>query len=355
MADQPQAEQANPFDSDFGKPTIAVAPPPETPAVAPVDDRPRNPDGTFKKIHQHESYVVQAARSFGYTDDEIAETAPTQLHREVTKIYQNRESMRQIAATQKTMDASTQRTQEAVAAIPPEDDFEIPADELEGLAITNPGLAKLFKKLPKALKDTIKENADLKSRLEAREKHDVERENRTTFAMVDDAFESLGEKGAEWFGKGDMASLVDPATQKPLGQEAMRRNIVYASAGILAGDTAKTIERKIASAAKLFVRESVAAPAKPAEVNPYTDPTNGETNGTAKEPPERSIVVNGKAYSKDEWEQAFGEGGVARPTHRNVDDLPLGEERAIEGIRAKQRVESGSQQSRISQLGLLKG
>lgn len=335
---------ADPLDSDFGK----VAEPAVAPAAA--DPRPRNSDGTFKKLHQHETYIVNAARSFGYTQEEIDETPPSQLTREVTKIYQNREAMREKNATQRTLDRSEERTQAAVQAAPPEEDFSIPEDELAGIATIQPGTAKLLKLLPAKLKDVLKENAELKKWRQDRDQLDAEREKRTTLSVVDDAFESLGSAGEQWFGKGSMAGLVDQ-NGDPVGDEGFRRNVVYQRAKVLPGDTSKTVERKIREAAKLFIKESPAPAPAPEEGNLYGKSTAAPKPAVV----ERPIVVNGRDYSEDEWAAAYKNGSAAKPTHRQVDDLPPGEEKAIKTVsrHLNESAAQQGQQSRVQKLGLL--
>lgn len=334
MAEEVQAApepvvNKDPFDSNFGKPVEPIAPAP----VVPVDTRPRNPDGTFARAaSEHPSYLVNAALRFGYSQAEIDSTPTDQLHRECNRIYNHQETMRQEMATQRTFDQDVQRTQDAIQP-PKEPDAESLLAELEAEGAE----PRYIKVLREALLKS-KKTEDIEKRLAERERLDTERSRRTLWSMVDDAFESLGTAGEEYFGKGPRAELVSNS------EEAIRRDMVYARVQFADGETFKAIEKKIHSGAKLFIKAAAATEVPvAAAANPY------QPAPTA--PVARPIASNGRRYTEEEWAAA----GVARPTHRTQDDLPTGEEKALATVAAHlQANDQKTMKSRISQMGLLK-
>jgi hypothetical protein len=334
MPDQaPEAAQQipdskDPLSAEFMKPEQAPAQPQ---AAAPVDDRPRNPDGTFKKTsHEHPVWLAQAASQFGYSAEEISSTPTEKLQLECNRIWQHREQARQEAANQRTLEKSEARTQEAAAAVESEPDIEDILAEWEKEGV-DPRTVRVLRKLAASAKRVD----EVETKVKTREQRDAEKEARSIEVMVDEAFEGLGEAGEEWFGKGGMRSLDSKAP------ESQRRNVVYNNAGIDALDTPKTIAKKIQAAAKLFLKDS-AAPKKPV---PDQNAYGTEPAATIPKP----ISANGRQYTAEEWAEAGG----ARPTHRTQEELPPGDEKAIRNLDAKLRGGDRSQAERVRGLGLL--
>ncbi len=278
------------------------------------DERPRNADGTFAPTEpeatqpSHPSYLVEAAEEFGFSPEEILQLSTNQLSAQLFRLQRQQNNLR----VEMERNAAQPAPQAQTTATPPKDDLG-----LGELAET------IDERFVNVLRRLDKENKELRAGLT--EVHETEKRRAlvSNADIFDDAFESLGKEYEKHFGTGSGVEMqkADPSYK--------RRMAVLQQAGLAEHDTPRIKKRKImATASELF---GVAAPA----------PTKDEYD-------QIPAPVNGaKRITKEQWDSA----GVARPTSREVTELPEGEEKAVANLAKKLGVPAGSASK--NHLGLL--
>lgn len=334
MADQtqdaaPAATPDDPFDignTDFvlsgdALPHKAEKTPQTAENLEVAPERPRNPDGTFSAfkehvelqkpdpLSKHASYLVEAARDFGYSDDEIGEMSVSLLHKTMWQAQRKIDHERQQALNFRTHDQQQVKKPEPQSAEEPEYDLGI--DNPEDY---DPKLIGALKKLG----GTQKEINDLKKQLAQRDQRDRERGARRSVAMIDAAFAALPEY-KKIFGEGPGTSL---GPDKP---EMRRRIAVLRQAGIDSAEIASVgeLRAKIKQVTEDLYPSSLLSTTS--EANPYepANPLKPEKNGKAEKP----------RITAEEWEAAT----LARPTQRKGKEIPKGDALAVAELTKKMR------------------
>lgn len=307
VAQQPPAATQQPY----------APPEPEQPA----DNRPRNSDGTFKKIHSHSAAVVDAAREFGLSDEEIGDTAPATLHRIIITQLKARNDYRDRVAAEKTLQQSEVRTpQPEQRRREPEPAATEPEDELKEL---------LHPTLYKRLTAAEKENQALKAKFaEIEELKTIVKKGReaTVNDVIDSAFDDLSRPDV--FGSGGINDLVNGS------DEVMFRQSVLNAAGVVDGDTPASIKRKVTAAAKRFTAK-IQPPQQEQRQTPPNHPIQAKPtiSGYAPAPSSPSNGTNGAARpTREEWER---DGPLHKPTARAAEELPYGTDRAVRNLQKK--------------------
>ncbi len=287
------------------------------PAPAPeVPERPRNPDGTFAKqapdepsappAPTHPSYLIEAAKEVGFTDNEITSTPSEQLNAQVYRIQKAARIASEQARDQLARLRHEPQVAEKVAPAPPPE----PDDDLIFSQLEEEGYDKrLIGSIRKALK-LSKQVEPLKSEIGEVTKRDQVRSVTSNTEKIEAAFEALGPTFHKYFG--DVAASEMPKD----AIEIRRRRMILSEAGIdFTRDSVQAIKKKIKTAAEIAYGPVAAKPADPyAGVVPK--------NGQAK---------SGKTYTEEEWQAA----ALAQPTSRVAEELPPGEERAIKNLAKK--------------------
>lgn len=309
MADQAEPVPTPPEDDPFN-----IEPPAPVQEAAPKEDRPRNPDGTFAKQEPdaptHPSYLIEAAKEAGFDDNEIASIPTDQLHAQVHRAQraarlaqqQEREAFARIHGQERPQQPREQ-------APPPEPDDNLVIDELEKEGY-DPRLMKTMRKLIAR----NKELETIKSEIGNVAHRERERSVTTNTEKIEAAFESLGPDFHVYFGDGAASEMANGSP------ELRRRRMMLADAGInFDKDSVQAIKKKIKAAAEIAYGP-VLNKKKPVEEVP--DPYAGVV---------KSSKTNGQRFTNEEWDAA----AVARPTHRDNAELPLGDERAIRNLAKK--------------------
>ena len=315
----PSAEEFDiPVSDTIGTPPVAT---PETPAAAPsppepvpVDERPRNPDGTFaKSAPVHAPEVIRAARTFGFSDEEIAETPANSLYRQVIRLHQEREQAYRALATEQDLTRRDASVQSGAASTPLPAVTEVPDEDYIEQFANETGFDKRFAGLVKKL---LAENKKLSETVGALSKREQIRDQVATSNVLDRAFGSL--KGYEkQLGKEAMENLVKDSP------EAKRRIGLLRAAGINPANAGQIPEAQITKA----LSDAAALMLGPVTTDPYVEAMKP---GAPAKPAANGQPPQGR-FTQKEWDDA----GLAVPTSRGADDLPPGEEKAIRNLAKK--------------------
>lgn len=312
----------------------------ETPAssASPGQAQPRNPDGTFASPATpegtnpritHPASLVEAATTYGFSDSEIAALPTDQLHAQVWRMHKVHQGLRQQMDADRAKIADTQRKEQPVAPVP-----AIDPEEEELLTLEREGLDPRLTKFLKLSRSAKKELEELKAHVQEREQRDQKRVISGVDAMVEDGFAALGDSFKKIFGTGTLNELGENSPA------AKRRFDVVRSAGIdINTDSAATIKKKITAAANSIYSDMIdqaVIPAVPAAPSAYGAALNGKQ-------------ANGTTPSKEDWNQA----GLRRPTSREVEELPPGEERAIRNLAKKMGADVGAVPDSVEKDGFL--
>lgn len=312
MADDAQ-EQNQIFEPE-PEPVEAVTP--ETPAEVPAEVQGRDPK-TGHFTTKHPAYLREAAADFGFSEEDIAGYSTDQLGAVVVRMQ------RRLAKEQQDLSRIAGETARRPALATPEPTPK-PEDDLLDLGTDEEGKPYSEADVSGPLLRVLKRQAAKIQELEGSTKSISEREQarslNTSRALLDEAFEALGEGDHPLLGKGGISELgADSA-------EGKRRNAIVREAQIdLNNDTPRQIAKKIKAARDVLYPAAPAAPA--GDGYDIEKPANGKTNGK----PKPRITP-----------EEFAASAVAKPTQRKANDLPLGEERAIAAIRAKYETNESS-------------
>lgn len=327
MESSPQPVKDDPFDlGDTDSVEIsgdALPVKPSSPEAAPsAEDRPRNPDGTFAAFQKHiepakpdplaklPSYLVEQARDFGFSDDEIGEMSVNVLGKTINQMHRQQHALRNSFARERQISDGQVRAPEPKPPEEPDVDLGI-----DNEADYDPKLLGALKKLARANRDEVKA---LKGELAQRDMRDRERGNRRSVAMIDAAFAALPEY-EKIFGKG-------PGTQLGSDKPEMRRRIaVLRMANVDKSEIVSVAELKaqIKQATEDLYPSSFISP----EADPYA---------AADKKPEK----NGKAkprITEEEW----ADGALARPTQRKGADVVKGDALAVANMEKRLRDKGG--------------
>lgn len=237
--------------------------PPQEPAEAPIEEKPRDPQGRF--VDRSTARLFELAREVGVPEDEIAASSPDELRSAI-------KTARLEQQVNSKFDSLSQAFEPKAAPQPaPVDD-----DKFDGEDDIAPQIVAALKKLKQENKALREEIANTERRRAAE-----------TFAQqADRAFADLGSDYEHLVGKGTRDDL------DPKSNHMKRRQMVLDEAIELAGKnaTGAQVLRKIKQAA-----EGLFGKAKPAPITRYTP---------------------------EEWAEA----GVALPSHRDdgLEDIPDG-------------------------------
>ncbi len=263
---------------------------------------PRDPEtGKFVKPEPkppaHPAYLVDAARDFGFSEDDIQEMPTDALGRAVNRVRKSQETNRtQMAAERAIVDPQRQPSVPSTGGeagggvkTPEADDLGIKEEDYD------PEVVKIFRRFHNEIKE-------LRQRLGGVVTHLEQKDNETRTEWADRLFAEHGDD-----------SILGKGTRRVLGEESAelaRRNAVVAEAKRIAGPRASADEviRRIPDALKsLRWSRAEAAPSPP-----------------AKEPPEQEGL-----------EERWNRGGLARPTQRSGAKEPKGEELAKRNVARK--------------------
>lgn len=252
-----------------------------SPAPSP---QPRNPNGTFAKpTHQHSSRVVRMATDFGMSEDEIAASPPEVLDEVVLRLHQQQQKLFREHSISTSMERGRESQPKASGDVQPES-REASAETSDlGFDTTDydPHLIATLKKL-------TQDNADLRKRLDAVQgglqasaRASVTEQCDRAFAKHDaflgkGGWNEIGQDSAEMIRRKAVLKLVDDMPQKG------------------------TLEARIDKAvATLF------------------------GSATNTRPPTAAVT-----------EEAWRQGGTARPTHRKSSE-PAGTKKAEKAVAEK--------------------
>lgn len=280
---------------------------PAEPAPSPADDRPRNPDGTFKaKGPAHPSWLVEQARELGMVDDEDLDIPTQTLSRWVNARLRERVQYQDQYLRERTLSEGQVRNLEPERPKPPaEDDIDLGIDEAQ----YDPGIIAAMKRLALSSQKRIK---DLETKLAQTEQREQAREQTERERHIDGLFDRLGKPYEKLFGSGPMNTIQDQ------GQRA--RRIAALQAAI--DPKTKQIGNLSQAAKILFGDGEQAAPA--GDLGAYEDPAKPTANGAPRITPEQ-----------------WANGGVAAPTQRIAKELPPGDARAVKNLTEKLRQQNG--------------
>lgn len=315
MADD--AQEPNPiFEPEPVEPVEAVTP--ETPAETPAEVQGRDPK-TGHFTTKHPAYLREAAADFGFSEEDIAGYSTDQLGAVVVRMQ------RRLAKEQQDLSRIAGETARRPAPAPepapkPEDDLlDLGTDEA-GKPYTEADVSGPLLRVLKKQADELKKLRGTAGKIDELAQREQARSLNTSRALLDEAFEALGEGDHPLLGKGGISELgADSA-------EGKRRNAIVREAQIdLNNDTPRQIAKKIKAARDVLYPAAPAAPAG----------DGYEIEGVKPKP------ANGKPKPRISPEE-FAASAVAKPTQRKANDLPLGEERAIAAIRAKYETNESS-------------
>lgn len=305
------------FDPDLDLPVEPLAPRVAAPSSAPRQVQ------TPAQVHQHTRGNVQRALRLGATRDEIDATDPDSLDAWIDGETEarTREAVRmEREAAFREYEKQQRQPAAALPAAPPEDDYEVPADEIAGLEATNPGVAKFSKKAPKDIKAALKRIADLEARLNTRDQTDSQKQGAEFIDALDEAFDGLAQP--DIYGDGPGLSLKETSDERRL------RESVIAASGITKGDSAKTIARKLAAEHKLRYGKVIKKPATGA----YGGVVPDEEEEPAPVAPSRSLAAkqpNGKPrITREQFEGAVT--NAPTPRARKAQKTVNGAVRAVQ-------------------------
>ncbi len=317
--------EVDPADYDLGETgrdfTQANGLPPEKPS------RERAADGTFLPAgsqpkppqtpkHDHPGYLVEFAKDFGFTDEEIASTPTETLGRNVA-ILRKRDEARQKQIMSEFAVSNVRPAQPPAPPPPPEPEPEINLgiDESQ----YSPEMVALVKKIGV---DGMKENRRLRAELEQVKTQQAQIQQTATANHLDSAFD-LVDGFDHVYGKGSGTELeqTDPISI------SRRIETIKAVAHTFQVNPYRLSPKALAAKIQaysdgIYKSNKPAAPAKPAEHDPYAGavPTP-DGNGHAKR------------FTEEQWAAA----GSAKPTARAGGSEPDPTQKAVEAVAARQR------------------
>lgn len=328
MAGEPQPATAaaviDPSEYDLGNTNLDMRQPSGIPEPPP---QPRAENGQFAAAPEtpaappastHPGYLVEFAKEFGFTDEEITSLSTEQLGRSVGILRKrDRERMSQLSAEYQVHNPRQPVAPPAPVVPPPEPEIDLGIDESQ----YGPGMIEAMKKVRR---DSIKENQQLKEQLAAIQAQQQEQLQTASANHLDAAFDALGDGYEHVFGKGLGLEIEQ---DDPL---SIQRRVEIIKA-IAARDrinpykiSPKALAAKIKSIADPLYKIQPPAPPKPAA------PADPYANGGLPTP------TNGKGASRftpEQWEQA----GLSTPTARKGSSEPKGEELAKANLAKRQR------------------
>lgn len=235
--------------------------------------------------HRHTPGMMQLALHFGYSQADIDGTTPADLRSEL-----------QLLQTEVSRSAPKPAPEKKPAPIEPVDEEEEYLKVLEANPEIDKEHVKFLRKI-KAKADAAEKKANKYDEIEERDKkRDVARH----VEMVDNSFAGLPKKFHKLFGTDGMAELKNP------GMRGWRMEVVNA-ANLQDGDSQRTIDRKIATAAAKVstghVEEDEEEEDEP--INPYAAKPKKKT--PLKDP------ATGRFTEED-----FERGHVAKPSVKKI-------------------------------------
>jgi hypothetical protein len=305
------------------KPTLAEG------QFADSNGRIHNADGSFAKVTpeptsaetpetpatpkpSHPATLIEAAKSFGMTDDEIGDPSTNpRLHDQVWRLHSVREAARERAESfRANSDGPAKRADAAPPAPEPEENFGLPEEELVGI----------HKPLLTVMQKLAKENKELKKAIEEQggtlKKVQFDARTEAVIEALDEAFEKIGDP---YYGEGSGTQM------QSTSEELQNRQALFDAAGIdILHDNKKTIVAKIIAKNRRFRGDKTPTPPKQ-ELGIYGQP-KVPSNGTTPKPSNGTPPV--KRYTEEEWLAA----GLAKPTHTGKSALPNGRQKAIESV-----------------------
>ncbi len=303
------------------KPPVAKETPSGESSASPVIDigeRPRDEKGRFLPSQtvtaaavaplnppapeRPPSYLIEAARDFGLTDEEIFAMPPAVLAKTMWQAKRAMDNVRQQLSRQQTVQDGQVRNPEPQQPQAPDDlDFEVTEE-------VHPTIATGLNNLRAQVKAQRDQNKSLLQEVQQLRSRDQQRELNRAAAIYDAAFQALGLEYEPVLGKGAGRDMDNSSA------EYKRRIAVLTEAGadprVL---TPGQIKAKVKAAAELLYPRSPAKAA--ADAYAEVDP---KANGKPR-------------ISEKEWNEA----GLARPTARKVDDEPPSEQKAVRKLQEK--------------------
>lgn len=247
-------------------------------------EQPRDEAGRFTKPEEsapkHPQGLVELARDFGFSDDEIGELSTSGLSAAIRRVRAVQEATRSQFAQAELVTKP--------APIPePELDLGLNAEEYDEKVVN------AFNKLKARDAETSRALKELREELAQTRKANEDRDSRETARLIDDAIEALGPDYESYFGKGSGYDLKDSDPQ------AYTRRIKFLR--LLDVDPRRASGKQLMAAIKSEA-EQLMPKAKKAEENPYEQkPANG-------------------GPTRAQWDR----GGTAIPTQRNGASEPKG-------------------------------
>lgn len=301
MPDQPETPPVaeSPYDLDEtpnSSQPVAAAP------VAQPALPPRDPDtGRFTKP----SWLLDQARELGFTDEDIRDYTADQLGAACTRMRQRLDRERSEWSRLSAIREQTNPTRPPVpeADAPPPLDLGIdetgrPRTEAD----FDPGFLNL-------LKSQRAELHEVKKQLKQSAERDQQRGQTESREHIESVFAGLPDHLQGFFGKGDLNDI------SPIEQQ--RRKQILQTIGLIDTTKAREFTRRQLGKAIEDAASTFGLGAKPA-----AEKTGYEAEETPPEPKPSKAV--------EKWNR----GGVAKPTNRQVDDLPNGKEKAARNLAA---------------------
>lgn len=265
---------------------------------------------TKPTVHDHHPALTEAALEF-LTQEEIDATHDKDLYPLVIRLQKAAARERDRIMKFNAVEAS--RTQ--VRPQEPAPQPEVDEDEAELQELERQGFSGAVLKQIRSVKALSATNQKLQEELEQLKKREQQFAQSRRDDMIDAAFAGLGEQYHSLFGQGAISELDENSAQRK------RRNAVFAYAGLTDGDSIAIMRKKLkATADELWPTQ----PQKPAKAEPPSlYPPTPARNGTP---------ANGmRPFTTAEWE----EGTLRRPTSREVQELPEGDERAVRNLQKR--------------------
>jgi len=327
--------QDDPFDiGDTGHQVEGDVPPQKKPEPKPtnvIDVRPRNPDGTFAPVtppaepapptSRHPAYLIEQAKSFGYTEEEIEDTPTHILGKTMHRLNQQALRFRDEQLRARQVSEGQVRAPQPAPAIEEDIELDWGTDE-EGRPLAekdfHPGVVKALKSLAKKQRDETK---GLREELSKRDEREQQRENNRAAAVFDAAFASLGAEYEIAVGKGPGREMGQAQQDEYDNRIAI---LTKAQADPRVHTVAQVKAKVKAAAEKMFGKFLGKHPAPYAEVGKTPKQPAPPTNGVPK-----------PRITPEEWEEA----ALARPTQRQSSEQK-GEELAVKNLAARMDAET---------------
>lgn len=316
----PAKPAVDPADYDLGNTNLDLT---QASGLPEKPDRERRPDGTFLPAGsqaqtptppKHPGYLVEFAKEFGFSDEDLAATSTEDLGRNVA-ILRSRDQARH----QQLMTEFRVTNQPAAAPPPPpapepEPEVNLGIDESQ----YSPEIVALVKKVAG---DGVKENRRLQKELHEVRQQTAQMQQTATANHLDAAFD-LVEGFDHVYGKGSGSELElsDPVSINH------RIDTIKAVAHINKIDpyriSAKALAKKIQDYSDGLYKSNKPAAAAPPAHDPYAGAgTTEEGNGHAKR------------FTAEQWAAA----GTSKPTARVAASEPDGTDKAVAAVAARQR------------------